>query len=550
MMSNSHPVIGSLPLEAAIKWSNREALVFEDQRWTHTEVSAEVDRLSAALIAAGAGPGENVAIWLPNRPEFIFLFFAIIRIGAVAVPLNTRYRLLDLAYALRQSDAAILFTTEHAGPVPLGEMISEVTQPIDAGGGNVSSASYPHLRKIVFLQGGGAIAGAQAWTDFLKGAEGVSANQISERAASVDPESCAMIMYTSGTTGDAKGVMLNHSVVRLWKDRAAMMGMTRNDVQLNYLPLFHAYSLCYGVGQSMVSGAKHILTEMFDPAEALNMVESAGITILHGFEIHFQLLLEQLDRSPRNLSTLRVATFATGLESAVAIAEATQTRICPTLGCYGLTETWSGITQSPLDATLEQRCSGSGYPLPDIDIRIIDPETGLDVAEDQQGEILVRGYSNMTGYYKMPAETAEAIDADGWLHTGDAGVLRADGHLRFLGRYKDMLKVGGENVSPAEIESLLQQHPSVLQAAVVGFPDQRLMEVAAAFIVSRPEAEIQQDDIIAFCRGKLASFKVPRLVIPVDSLPMTASGKVQKAVLRTQLMSSLNEQQKAPAKTV
>lgn len=536
--------IGDLSSEAAGRWGPREALVFEEGRWSFSDFDNEVNRVAAALIAAGLRRGEKVALWLPNRPEYLFAFFAIIRAGGVAVPLNTRYRRLDFSYALRDCDAALLITSRYAGPVNLLEMVEEAVGQV--AGPEVLSADFPELRRIVFL-GDDGVPESATWRPFLAAGAAILSDDIARRAAAVDPDEPAYILYTSGTTGDAKGVLLDHASIRLWTDRAGIMGLSTNDSQLNYLPLFHAYSLAYCAAQCLLSGARHVLMETFEPKAALRMIEREQITVVHGFDTHYQGFLDELKRESYDLSSLRVGTFASGMESSVAIALEVQKRICPTIACYGMTETSSGITQCALDATEDQRCRASGYPLPDIEVRVVSPETGGDVAPGEQGEILVRGYCLMSGYYKKPDETRAVLDADGWLHTGDAGILRPDGHLRFVGRYKDMLKVGGENVSPAEIEALLTTYPGVAQAAVVGRPDARLSEVPVAFIVTDPTTTVDALQLIEFCRGKLASFKVPRQIHPIDALPMTPSGKVQKVKLRETLRAMGESPASAPA---
>jgi fatty-acyl-CoA synthase len=520
--------IGHCPAAAARKWGTREALVFGSRRYTFRDFDHEVDRVAAALIGAGVAMGEKVAIWLSNCPEYLFLVFAIIKVGAVAVPLNIRYRSRDLAYALRQSKSAMLVTTAQSGPVDLDAILGEVL------GEDGGLAGFPNLRSIVYLQPGSRVA-AMAWPEFVSGGGRISAEQVRARAAQVAVTDAAFILYTSGTTGAAKGVLLDHTAVRGWSEKALAMGMTVNDAQINYMPLFHVYSLSWIVGQCVVTGARQVLMEHFDPRTALELISRERVTIAHGFDTHWRDLLEELGKGEYDISSLRVSVFISGLESTVALAEEVQRRVGRTVGAYGMTETWAGVTLTPLDASIDQRCRASGYPLPGVEIRIVDPETGEDCGVEEQGEILVRGPALARGYFEMPDASARMYDGQGWYHTGDAGLLRADGHLRFVGRYKDMLKIGGENLAPAEIESLLLEHPMIVQAAVVGMPDDRLREVAAAFVVCRDGQVVSEGDLAAFCAGKLASFKVPRRVVLVDELPVTASGKVRKDQLREKL---------------
>ena len=537
--------LGNLPAEAARKWPDREALVFNDRRWTYAAFDAAVDKVARALINVGVKHGEHVATWITNLPEFLFLFFAAVKIGAVIFPLNTRYRVRDLSYALQQSDCTTLITINRGGPVDFGAMVREVLGPVNIGAeGDLRSTACPLLNRIIMVDEGD-LPGAWTWSEFMAGERRIADAELVARSQAVNPADVAMIMYTSGTTGNPKGVMLNHVGIRMCAQRAALFGMTFADVQLNYLPLFHLFSLGYIVLHSVLTGARQVLMETFDSDEAVRLIERERVTMLYGYDTHFSDLIAAKRRLPRaDLSSLRTGCFAAGLENSIPIAAETQQQLCRTLSGWGMTETWSGQTLSFLDDNDEKRCAASGYPMPGVEIRIVDPETGKDVPNGQQGEILQRSYCSMLGYYKDPEATAKALDQDGWLHTGDAGVIRPDGHLRFVGRYKDMLKVGGENVSPAEVEFLLMQLPEIAQVAVVGCPDSRLNEVAVAFVVARVGATIGPDEVINFCRGKLASYKVPRQVILVGQLPMTASGKVQKQQLREALTKRSAERQR------
>jgi len=529
--------IGLLPADAARRWGDSESLMFKNQRWTHVQFDAEVDRVACALIGAGVEPGEHVGMWIPNRPQFLFLFYAIIKVGAVAVPLNTRFRTMDLDYALRQSRCTSLFTVDRSGPVDYAGMVREVLGQVEVQPHKqIRSSNFPDLRRIVVLDQAGEVPGALSWPDFLDDQVRVTAEKLAERAGAVDPDAMAMIMYTSGTTGYPKGVMMSHLIIRRCSERLAVFGMTKSDVQMNFLPLFHMYSLGHIVLQSILSGARQVLTEAFDAVESLHLIATERATTLHGFDTHYRELIDAKKREPSiDIGSLRVGLFTAGLENSASVALDTQNYLCPTISAFGSTETGSGFSLSFLDATLDQRTRASGYPLPDVEVRVIDPDTGLNVATGTQGEILVRAYGIMLGYYDKPEATAEAIDKDGWLHTGDAGYMRDDGHIRFVGRYKDMLKVGGENVSPAEVESVLLQVPGVAQVAVVGCADPRLQEVAAAFVVLSPGASVTLEIVDSFCRGKIASYKIPRRLIVVDEFPMTPSGKVQKHLLRSQL---------------
>jgi len=286
----------------------------------------------------------------------------------------------------------------------------------------------------------------------------------------------------------------------------------------------------------MVTGARQVLTETFDPAESLALIERERATILHGFDTHYKELMEAHERSPRDVSSVRTGILATGMSSSVPIARKARKVFGRLLSGYGMSEFGVGAALSALDSTEEQCTEASGFPAPGYEIRVVDPQTGLDQPPEVAGEILVRSYMTMQGYYGKPTETAQALDRDGWLHSGDMGVMRSDGHLRFMGRYKDMLKIGGENVDPMEVEAFLMGLTGVNLAAVVSFPDARLSEVGVAFVKREPGHAPTDGDLLAQCKGRIAGFKIPRHVIFVDNFPMTSSGKIQKVKLREEAL--------------
>jgi len=521
---------GELIERAARRWPQREALVFEDRRWTFAQQRDEVDRAAKALIAAGVAHGDHVCLWLGNRPAHVFLFFAVARIGAVLVPMNTRFRTRDMAYILTQSDATTLITADRASGVDYLAMAEELLpglrrQPAEA----LAIDAAPALRRVILL--GAPSPGTLSWEALLAAGRDVSDAELARRSAAVDPDATVYIMYTSGTTGFPKGVMQGHNVVRNIFDNANRLGITPDDVIVDYLPLFHAFAVYKALLMSPATGAKHVLLPTFDAGEALRLIEAEGGTMINGFDTHYKDLLEHPSRPTRDLSSLRTGVCAAGMLSSEPIARRAQA-LMKTMTGYGMTEIGVGVTGSYLDSDEETRVTMSGWPLPGYQIRIIDPVSGAEQSDGAVGEICVRSYQVMQGYYKKPDETAKSIDADGWFRTGDSGFLRADGCLRFLGRYKDLLKVGGENVDPTEIESLLLDDPRINHVAVVGLPDARLAEVPVAFVIRQSDAVLTEVDVIALCRGTIASFKVPRRVFFVDALPMTSSGKIQKFLLR------------------
>jgi len=534
---------GDLPDAAAARWDDREALVFRERRHSFRQIAVEVDRVARGLIQAGVRPGDKVAIWLLNCPEWIFAMFALAKIGAVHVPINTRFRTVDLAQVLERSNTSTLITHDVSGPVDYLAMVQELAELDGAGSDRrVASTRLPDLERVIVVSER-RHPGAWSWPELLEAGRSVETAALAARAAAVKPTDTVFIMYTSGTTGFPKGVMRDHFLLAHLADRYRRLQSSERDVFVNYLPLFHIFGYIEGPLGSLLTGYRQILTDSFDADEALDLIEREGGTQIDGFDTHLKLLIEAQQARPRDLSTLRTGVIAGGAASATPLVYRARKVLAPLrhLTAYGMTEVGATISLSFIDSTEEQACEASGAPCEGFEVRVIDPDTGRDQPRGEPGEVIVRTRYLMQGYYRDPETTARAVDAEGWFHTGDAGILRPDGHLRFVGRYKDMIKVGGENVDPTEVESYLTTYPGVSQAAVVSYPDARLGEVGVAFVQVAPGASVAPDGVMASCRGRIASFKIPRHVFVVDELPMTSSGKVQKARLRDLARERLGE---------
>ena len=530
--------LGGILDEAAQRWGEREAFSFNGQRWTYAAFHAETNRLAKGLIALGVQPGEHVAVWMTNRPEWLFIMFGIAKVGACIVPLNTRYRTDDVAYTLTQSRSRTLISLDRSGPVDYQSMLMEAMPNITQTPTRLVIENYPDLERIVIL-GEVSLPHATSWTALLALGEGVSDATLSARAAAVDPDGLMMLAYTSGTTGHPKGVMHSHRPIRNTHERSQIMGYTQFDVHMNYLPLFHIYAFSEIVMMSVLCGSRHVMMDAFDAERALDLAEQENATVLHGFEAHWLDLLTAQARKARTLN-VRIGTLPSGVESTIPIAERVQDVFCPTISGFGMSESWAYVSVNNPLHTREQRVQASGYPMNDYEFRVVNVDTGHEQPVDEAGELWVRGYAVMRGYWEKPEATLEALDAQGWLHTGDMARVRGDGHLVFLGRYKDMLKVGGENVSPAEVEAYLRKMPEIMDAAVVAYPDPRLAEVPVAFVILKAGQQVSAEELMARMKGKVASYKIPRHIVFTDSYPMTSSGKIRKVELRAQARTLLD----------
>ena len=530
--------IGALPRRAAERFGAAEALVFGENRWTFAEFELEVDRAARALLAIDVKPGDKIALWLMNRPEWLFVFYGAVRIGAVIVPLNTRFRENDVEFVVSHSNATTLIQNDVSGLIDFLEMTRALMPALGARAhGHPSSDGFADLERVITV-GSEAQPGALWWSDCLTHADGVTSAEIDEIATTVEPDEAIMILYTSGTTGFPKGVQHSHRPIRALVDRASRLGITRHDVFLCNLPLFHLYGLSEMAMMSLITGSKLVLTEGFDAEESVRLIERERATMLHGFDVRYAGLMAARERLGADISSMRVGSIPAGMDSTLPTVRRVVEEFCPVVSAYGLTEGWACGAIGFLDGSVEQRCETSGYPMPGYEFAVLDGESGEPVPNGEPGEIVLRGYLVMLGYYREPELTAEAIDAEGWLHTGDMGVMRDDGYLRFVGRYKDMLKVGGENVSPMEVEGFLLDALPLELVAIVGYPDEKLGEVPVAFVLpavaaaTDTEADAVCEQVLETCRGKIASFKIPRHVFVLEEIPMTASGKIQKHKLR------------------
>jgi acyl-CoA synthetase (AMP-forming)/AMP-acid ligase II len=500
---------------AADRFAHGEALVDGDLRLSFAQLAAAVDEASRALIASGVQPGERVAIWAPNTAEWAIAALAVHRAGVVLVPLNTRFKGHEAAYILERANARLLFTVTDFLSTDYVELLS-------------AAPPLPSLREIVVLRGT-AREGFISWTEFLERAAGVTADESQSRADAITADDLCDILFTSGTTGRPKGAMLTHgATVRAYGAWSEVVGLREGDRYLIVNPFFHAFGLKAGVLACVLRGATIIPHAVFDVDTVMARAAEERVSMLPGPPTIYQSILDHPRLAEFDMSSLRLAvTGAAAVPVELIRRMRAELNFETIVTGYGLTEATGIATMCRHDDDAETIANTSGRAIPDVEVV---------VAGD--GEVLVRGYNVMRGFVDDPEATAEAIDSDGWLHTGDIGVLDEHGNLRITDRKKDMFIVGGFNAYPAEIEGMLLEHPAVGQVAIVGAPDTRMGEVGYAYVVPRHGATVEPDELIAWCREKMANYKVPRHVEVVDALPLNASGKVLKYELRDKARAS------------
>lgn len=537
--------LGALLRSSAQSCPEQDALVFPDSRLSHAQTNQSARQWAKALIARGVQPGDHVGILLTTRPEFVTILFGIAMAGAVAVPVNARYQPGELAFLVKDADLVCLITTgKVADSLDFGERLRTALPSLvtatDAWA--LSLAEAPRLRSVICIDNPcdqGMISGEAA----LAAGKDVSDSQIDVRIDAVDPQSIAMILYTSGTTSTPKGCLVRHrGIVGNSRNLGKRYEMAAADRFWSPLPIYHIAGILPMVAVFDVGGA-YLAIPNFEPGLALDMLEREAAT--HAYPC-FVTIIQDLIAHPNfattDLSKVRLmnSNFAVQPDW---IREAMHKAMPHTIqvGTYGLTEGSGTICTSRPSDPYEQRVYRLGVPLDEWEVRIVDIETGRECGIDEQGEIVARGPNMLAGYYNAPDKTAETIDADGWMHTGDIGSFDANGQIMFHGRTKDMMKVGGENVAAAEIESVLQTHPAVKLAQVVGIPHPRYVEVPTAFIELADGGETNEAELIAYCTGKLAGFKLPRHVRFVTAWPMSTS-KIQKFRLRDQLVAELEKE--------
>jgi fatty-acyl-CoA synthase len=523
--------IGEMIDRVSKNYPDKEAIVCEDCRMTYRELRVSVDEIARAFLALGLQKGDKVSVWLYNCPEWITIQLALGKIGAILVPVNTRFKIKELEYTLRQSDSKALVTMDRFMNIDFAEIVYEVIPELKASApGQLPAEGFPILEHVISF-GGEPLRGMLPWAEFRSKGKSLPEEALPERQARVEPDDIAMFQYTSGTTSFPKGVMLTHNgILRDSYQMGQRMTADPGDRLFCPLPFFHVGGAVISTLIALSYGATLVICKTYNPELALQMVERERCTAMTGVETHFLMMYEHPDFGKYDLGRLEKGWAIGQPEIIRGVYE--RLHLKKVLNVYGISEASPNVTTTRIDDPIDFRMAWHGKPHPETEIRIVDYTTGEPKAPLQEGEICVRGWNVMKGYYKKPEETREAIDQEGWLHTGDSGIMDREGNLKFTGRIKDIIRVGGENVSAMEVENYLLTHPKVKNAAVIAVPDKRLTEVCLAVIQLKEGQEATAEEIIHFCRGKIASFKVPRHVRFVDDYPMTGSGKIQKFVLK------------------
>ncbi|USK86816.1 AMP-binding protein [Peribacillus asahii] len=543
-----HVTIGQLLEQTARVSGDKEAVVYHDLglRYTYREFEKLCREVARGFMSLGIEQGDHMSIWATNKPEWLISQFSTAKMGGVLVTVNTNYRRSELEYLLQQSDATtIILMEEYRGHSFIETLYEVVPELRESKPGQLQSKRLPKLKNVIVL-GENRYPGTYSWDDVLKGKADVTEEMLDERMSNQSPSDVINMQYTSGTTGFPKGVMLTHSnLVNNGLNIAGCMKLTNEDRLCIPVPFFHCFGCVLGTMACVSVGATMVPIEEFNPSDVLRTVAAEKCTGLHGVPTMFIAELNLDDFDSYDVSTLRTGIMA-GSNCPIEVMK----NVVEKLGMseititYGQTESSPGITMTRTDDPIELRVSSVGRALPNVEVKIVDPTTGEEVPSGTQGELCTRGYHVMKGYYKNPEATQEAIDHEGWLHTGDLAVMDGNGYCKITGRLKDMIIRGGENVYPREVEEFLYQHPAILDVQVIGVPDKKYGEVVMAWIILKEGETLTEEEVKEYCKGQISHFKIPRYVQFTKEYPMTASGKIQKFKLKEQSIDVISESTK------
>jgi fatty-acyl-CoA synthase len=536
--------VGGLLDHIAGRYPENDALVYVERelRYTYRAFNEACRQIAKGLLRLGIKKGDHLSIWAYNVPEWVLLQFATARIGAVLVTVNTSYRSAELEYILSQSDSSTLFLVKSFKDTDYVQTLGEVVPELkNSEPGKLSSARLPRLKNVIFI-GSETPDGMLNFQRIMDLGKGVPDAELAAVEKTLHCQEVINMQYTSGTTGFPKGVMLtHHNVVNNGFNIGECMKFSEKDRLCIPVPFFHCFGCVLGVMACVTHGSTMVPVEIFDPRKVLRTIEKERCTAVHGVPTMFIAELEHPEFRNFDLTSLRTGIMAGSncpievMKQVIRDMHAAEITIA-----YGQTESSPVITQTRTGDPVELRVATVGRALPDVEVKIADIETGATLPPGKQGELCTRGYLVMKGYYKMPEETARAIDADGWLHTGDLAVMDENGYCKITGRIKNMIIRGGENIYPREIEEYLYTHPKISDVQIYGIPDRKYGEQVMAAVILKKGVEMTEEEVRDFCKGKIANYKVPRYVKFVTSYPMTASGKIQKFKLREMAIKELH----------
>ncbi|MDO9574813.1 MAG: AMP-binding protein [Candidatus Contubernalis sp.] len=545
--------LGDILDEMAEKYPERDCVIFHNRpfRKTYKQFRDSVNLTAKGLMKMGIKKGDHVAIWATNYPEWVLAMFATAKIGAVLVTVNTNYKIFEVEYLLRQSDTHTLIFINGFKDSNYLEIIQSLIPELKGKKpGEWTSKALSGLKNLIYI-GEGQPDGTYNWEQLYEMGQSISDEELEAVQSSLDTHDVINMQYTSGTTGFPKGVMLTHNnIVNNGKSIGDCMALTEQDKLCIPVPLFHCFGCVLGVTACITHGSSMVLVEYYQPLAVMEAVSNEKCTALHGVPTMFIAILQHPEFKNYSFSNLRTGIMA-GSPCPIKVMQEVVDKMNMTeiTIAYGLTEGSPVCTQTRIDDSIELRVSTVGRSLPFMECKVIDPETGEDSPAGVPGEFIVRGYNIMKGYYNMPEATAEAIDENGWLHTGDLATCDKNGYYRITGRIKDMIIRGGENIYPKEIEEFLYTHPLIMDVQVIGVPSRDYGEEIMAYIILKESAELTVEEVKEFVKGHMARHKVPKYVDFINSFPMTASGKIQKYKLRDKAIEDFNLQDDAAIET-